>query len=81
METNTKKQELVLHIADMERSIAELKSQLKQLEEIDQHQAIDNLEAYLTAMDSRWDTLKEFWPIVHDELCDIFVKMKGNKTE
>lgn len=81
METNTEKHELELHIADMERSIAELKSQLRQLEETDQHQAIDNLEAYLAAMDCRWDTLKEFWPIVHDELCDLFVKMKGNKTE
>lgn len=81
MKTNTEKQELELQIADMERSIAELKDQLRQLEESDQHQAIDNLEAYLATMDSRWDTLKNFWPIVHNELCDIFVKMKGDKSE
>ncbi|MGB3622304.1 MAG: hypothetical protein WBA20_13225 [Ketobacter sp.] len=81
METNTKKQELELHIAELERSIAELKVQLRQLEESDQHQAIDNLEAYLATMENRWDTLKDFWPIVQNELRDMFVKMKGDKTE
>jgi|AZIJ01.1.fsa_nt_gi chromosome segregation ATPase len=80
METNTKKQELESHIAELERSITELKVQLRQLEESDQHQAIDNLEAYLVTMENRWDTLKDFWPIVHNELRDIFVKMKGEKT-
>ena len=80
METNTKKQELESHIAELECSITELKVQLRQLEESDQHQAIDNLEAYLVTMENRWDTLKDFWPIVQNELRDIFVKMKGEKT-
>ena len=81
METNTEKQELELHIAEAERSIAELKAQLRELEETDQRQAIDNLETYLATMENRWDTLKGFWPIVHNELREMFVKMKGDKTE
>lgn len=80
METNTKKQELESRIAELEHSITELKIQLRQLEEADQHQAIDNLEAYLATMENRWDTLKDFWPIVQNELRDMFIKMKRDKA-
>jgi chromosome segregation ATPase len=80
MDTKAKKQELEHHISELERSIAELKSQLHQLEEADQHEAIDNLEAYLAEMENRWDGLREFWPIVQTELVEMFIKMKRDKN-
>ncbi len=77
MDANAKKQELEQHIVELERSIAELRMQLKQLEEADQHEAIDHLEACMEEMEHRWDGLKEFWPLLRSELREMFVKMKG----
>ena len=77
MDTNAKKQELEQHIVELERSIAELRQQLRQLEEADQHEAIDHLEACMAEMEHRWDGLKAFWPLLQSELREVFGKMKG----
>lgn len=65
---NPKRQELEARIADMEADLGGLKARLRALEEQEQHEAIDNLDQYLQAMDHKWDNLREFWGLVLDEL-------------
>jgi chromosome segregation ATPase len=72
------KEELEKKISELEESLSELKRQLHQQEEKEQHEAIDNLELYLEQIDNKYENLRNFWPIVVDELRDFF---KGSSDD
>lgn len=69
---NTRKHELQCRIEDLESSLSELKGKLKEEEENEQHAAIDNLEVYLEAVDSKYANLRDFWPIMLEEFRGLF---------
>jgi len=64
--------ELERKICELEESLSELKLQLRQQEENQQHEAIDHLESYLEQIDSKYENMRNFWPIVVDELRSLF---------
>ena len=78
---DTRKQELQSRIEELEKSLSELKGQLVQEEEKEQHAAIDNLEAYLEVVDKKYENLRDFWSIVVDELRGIFGDLSSDKKE
>lgn len=67
-------------IADMEQTLATLKSQLLAEEEREQHAAIDRLEEYLGDLDNKHANLQDFWKILRGEVSGIFSK-KTTKPE
>ena len=66
------KQKLEIKIDELEDSIAQLKKYLRELEEEEQHDAIDKLELFLQQIDHKYDNLKDFWGAVADEIRDFF---------
>ena len=74
----TRREELEEHIAQLEDSLEDLKLILKQEIEKEQHEAIDNLEHYLSAVDHRYVNLRAFWQVVQEEIREAF---KPKKTE
>ncbi|MEE4379271.1 MAG: hypothetical protein V2J55_17430 [Candidatus Competibacteraceae bacterium] len=69
-------------ICELEETLTHLKQQLQKQEEADQHKAIDNLDQYLGAIDSKYNNLKDFWQIVRQELAELFSNNSNdhNKT-
>lgn len=62
------KVELERRIHALETQLAELKDHLKELEAIEQHEAIDHLDDRLRDIDHKCDDLRSFWPEVLKEL-------------
>jgi ATP/maltotriose-dependent transcriptional regulator MalT len=76
---NIKKQELELQIEELEAALVALKTQLKEIEKQEQHDAIDHLDEHLQMLDHKWDNLRTFWPLVLQELRDLLGK-PGNDS-
>ena len=74
-----KKQELETQIEELETALLQLKTKLRAIEQQEQHDAIDNLDTYLQSMDHKWENIRNFWPIVLEELRDIFSKREQGK--
>jgi len=69
---NKRRQELEQRITQLERSLEQLKAQLKKETEADQHQAIDQLENYFNEVDDRFAHLSDFWGSMLEEFHSIF---------
>ena len=74
---NTRRALLEQRISEMETMLSELKAQLQEEEEHEQHREIDNLDAYLEAMDHKHQNLQEFWQLLRTEV----VKLWGGDAE
>lgn len=74
MQMSIKKQELETQIEELESALAHLKARLKELEKQEQHDAIDHLDEHLKMLDHKWDNLREFWPLVLQELREFLNK-------
>ncbi len=72
MNNFTKKHELETRISELEGSLGELKQQLNSIESTEQHEAIDNLEVYLNAIDHKYSNLRSFWQMLTQEIREIF---------
>ncbi len=71
---NIKRRELEQKIEEMEAAITELKRQLNQAVEEEQHDSIDHLDEHLQEMDHKWENIREFWPFVVSEFRERFGK-------
>ena len=74
-------QQLRKKISDLEESLSTLKQQLKEQEEEAQHDAIENLETYLSQVDNKYENLRSLWSIIKDEIQEMFNKNQSNKSE
>jgi len=61
-------------IEAMEASLTELKRQLNQAVEEEQHESIDHLDEHLQDLDHKWENIRDFWPIVVKEFRERFSK-------
>lgn len=61
-------------IRQLRAAIAQLEEELERDLEDEQHRAIDNLDEYLNAVDSKFDNLKLLWEALKDELRKAFGK-------
>lgn len=64
----TRKKELEEKIGDLEATLAELKEQLREETESEQHAAIDRLEEYLGDLDKKNANLQVFWKMLRNDL-------------
>lgn len=71
---NVKREELEQKIEAMEASLTELKRQLNQAVEEEQHESIDHLDEHLQDLDHKWENIRDFWPIVVKEFRERFSK-------
>lgn len=67
-----RKKELQDTISDLESNLAELRERLSDIEEKQQHSAIDNLEDYLQSVDHKYDDMRCLWDAVLEEVQAIF---------
>ena len=65
---STRKQELEQRISDLEASLADMKRQLSQEIESEQHDAIDHLEGYLEEVDHKYRNVREFLTLLITEI-------------
>lgn len=65
---STKREELERKISDLEATLHDLKRQVQEQIEADQHNAIDHLEDYLEEVDHKYANLREFLVTVFDEI-------------
>lgn len=63
-----KREELTRRVEELESSLAELKRGIEELEEKDQHEAIDHLDEYLEDIDHKYENVKRFLPVLVDDL-------------
>ncbi|MDA8017670.1 MAG: hypothetical protein MPN21_09505 [Thermoanaerobaculia bacterium] len=69
---DNRKEELSNRIQELETALGGLKSQLHEIEEIEQHEAIDNLERYLDQVDHKFRNLGDLWTLLVDEMKGLF---------
>ena len=70
--------ELRNEIAKVEATLLDLKAQMRQITEAEQHDAIDHLEDYLERADHKAMNLKEFAVMIMAELRAVFL---GGQTK
>ncbi|AFJ02986.1 hypothetical protein Q7C_1845 [Methylophaga frappieri] len=68
----TRKQDLEAKVAELEEALAQVKAQLRDEREKDEHEEIDRLDEYLDQIDNKYANLKDFWSIVREELAELF---------
>lgn len=74
-----KKEELTRRLQELEESIDGLKRGLHNLEESEQHEAIDHLEEYLEQVEHKYENVRSFLPLVLTELRSLFSARRRNK--
>ncbi|MGB1092339.1 MAG: hypothetical protein ACPGYX_09455 [Oceanobacter sp.] len=57
------KETLKCQIEALENKLSELKTELHQLEDKEQHDAVEHLETYIRAVDGEYEGLKNAWPV------------------
>lgn len=62
-----KKQKIQSEIEELEQSIALLKDKLADIEHQEQHKMLDDLDVYMSAVDTRSSSLKQFWTVLKEE--------------
>lgn len=68
MKTSTQRiKELESKIGELRDSIGDLETQLIAEKDSAQHEAIDRLENYINAVDTRFSSLREFWCVLVSE--------------
>jgi len=68
---STKKEELERKISDLEATLHDLKRQVQEQIETEQHDAIEHLEDYLEQIDHKYANLREFLVTVFNEIRDL----------
>lgn len=63
-----RKKELQNTISELEAHLAELRERLFDIEQEQQHDAIDNLEEYLQSVDHKYDDMRCLWDAVLEEV-------------
>ena len=71
-ELQTHKQALKEKIDEMEAKLEVLRGELQKKEEIEQHEAIDQLDLHYSDLATSFNTLKEFMDILRDEFKKTF---------
>ncbi|MDO6462195.1 hypothetical protein Q4485_15905 [Granulosicoccaceae sp. 1_MG-2023] len=66
-EVNDRKHALQVKIEEMEASLRGLREQLREEEEGEQHEAIEDLEKYLGDIDNKYSNLRDFWLVIREE--------------
>ncbi|BFM04913.1 hypothetical protein [Halioxenophilus aromaticivorans] len=69
---NTQRLELEYQIHEMEHALASLKVRLHEVEEDEQHQAIDHLEDCLDEVDHRFSNLRDFGQLLLSDTRRLF---------
>jgi predicted nuclease with TOPRIM domain len=76
-----KKQELESKIEELESAISDLKTRLHEVEIDEQHKAIENMDDLFGALDHKWDSLRDFWPVALEEIKEFFGRFQTQKKE
>lgn len=71
-ELKDRREALEQKIADLEGTLAGLRTQLKAETEREQHEAIDRLEEFIGAVDSKHASLQDFWKVLREEVRELF---------
>lgn len=66
------REELERKISDLEKTLHDLKRQVLEQSEAEQHEAIDHLEEYLEQADHKYANLRTFLVTVMDEIRGLF---------
>lgn len=69
---STRKEELERQITDLEMTLHDLKRQVQEEIEVEQHDAINHLEEYLEQADHKYANLRELVVTVLNEIRDLF---------
>lgn len=69
---DTRREQLSSRIQELESALEGLKGQLREIQEMEQHEATDNLEHYLGQVDHKLRNLGDLWTVIVDELKGIF---------
>ena len=67
-----RKQELEHKITDLEATLHNLKQELREQVEVEQHDAINHLEDYLEQVDHKYANMREFLELVLSEVRALF---------
>lgn len=67
-----RKQELEHKISDLETTLHDLKQELHEQAEVEQHDAINHLEDYLEQVDHKYANMREFLELVLGEIRALF---------
>ena len=70
-QVSTRKEELEHKISDLQETLQDLKRQLNEQIETEQHEAIDHLEDYLEQADHKYANLREFVVTLLNEIRDL----------
>ena len=71
-ELKNRREALEEKIGDLEQTLAGLRAQLQAETEREQHDAIDRLEEFIGAVDSKHANLQDFWKVLRDEIRELF---------
>ena len=71
-ELKNRREALEEKIGDLEQTLAGLREQLRAETEREQHEAIDRLEEFIGAVDSKHANLQDFWKVLRDEIRELF---------
>ena len=71
-ELKNRREALEEKIGDLEQTLAGLRAQLQAETEREQHEAIDRLEEFIGAVDSKHANLQDFWKVLRDEIRELF---------
>ena len=77
-ELKSRRDALEEKIGDLEATLAGLRGQLKAETEREQHEAIDRLEEFIGAVDSKHASLQDFWKVLREEIRDLFSSSDAN---
>lgn len=64
----SRKEEIRAKIRELSECMEKLEAELEAEAEREQHDAIDRLEEYFNAVETRFQGLREYWKVVYDEI-------------